>query len=194
MARYANMSICLYIYQAPGPVFISVVASRTIDNSTLKPVTENTGSRGLRTTINTPDAIDNDRLNYMYPQGTSTEEHVPGQCPCDDCAQQQGTICIALYFHIFELEALMNWALMAAQQQHSQAIADATANAEAAQKRGDGPKPMMVTPYKHNWVIAGSSNNEERYAHVHHAILNLDGSIGMESCMISPNSGIGKKT
>lgn len=51
----------------------------------------------------------------------------------------------------------MNWALVAARQQHSMAIAEATAAAEAAQKRGDGPKPMMVTPYKHNWVIAGGN-------------------------------------
>ena len=56
----------------------------------------------------------------------------------------------------------MDWALQAAKQQHAQAIAEATAAAEAAQKTGEGPKPMMVTPYKHNWVISGTHpENEE---------------------------------
>lgn len=55
----------------------------------------------------------------------------------------------------------MQWALMAAQQQHTSAIAEATAAAEAAQRRGEGPKPMMVTPYKHNWVIAENASEEE---------------------------------
>ncbi len=63
----------------------------------------------------------------------------------------------------------MDWAMEAAHQQHSQAIAEATAAAEAAQRTGEGPKPMMVTPYKHNWVISGThpeheSPDEEWYA------------------------------
>jgi hypothetical protein len=67
------------------------------------------------------------------------------------------------------VEALMDWAMEAAHQQHSQAIAEATAAAEAAQRTGEGPKPMMVTPYKHNWVISGThpeheSPDEEWYA------------------------------
>jgi hypothetical protein len=67
------------------------------------------------------------------------------------------------------LEALMDWAMDAAHQQHAQALAEATAAAEAAQKSGEGPKPMMVTPYKHNWVISGAhpehdALSEEKYA------------------------------
>ena len=62
----------------------------------------------------------------------------------------------------------MEWAITAAQQQHAQAIADATAAAEHAQRTGEGPKPMMVPPYKHNWVISGQhpeheSSETERY-------------------------------
>ena len=69
------------------------------------------------------------------------------------------------------LEALMDWALQAAHQQHAQAVADAYAAAEAAQKSGEGPKPMMVTPYKHNWVISGThpeheSPEEEKYVYL----------------------------
>lgn len=59
------------------------------------------------------------------------------------------------------VEALMNWALQAAHQQHSAAVAEAYAAAEAAQRSGEGPKPMMVTPYKHNWVISGSHPEHE---------------------------------
>ena len=55
----------------------------------------------------------------------------------------------------------MSWAMATAHQQHSQAIAEATAAAELAQKTGQGPKPMMVTPYKHNWVIAAKVDKDE---------------------------------
>lgn len=131
------------------------MATRMLDNSESSyrgPVAHiDKKKSNLKTTINSPGAIDSDRLHYMTPS-ESASEHIPGICQCDACIQQQ--------------EALMNWALMAAQQQHSLAIAEATAAAEAAQRRGDGPKPMMVTPYKHNWVIAGAQNQlctEERY-------------------------------
>ena len=55
----------------------------------------------------------------------------------------------------------MDWALQAAHQQHATAVAEAYAAAEAAQRSGEGPKPMMVTPYKHNWVISGSHAEHE---------------------------------
>ena len=66
-------------------------------------------------------------------------------------------VCVSITLSILNCsEALMTWAMQAAQQQHAQAIAEATAAAEVAQKTGQGPKPMMVTPYKHNWVISGT--------------------------------------
>lgn len=54
----------------------------------------------------------------------------------------------------------MAWAMDAAKNQHAQAIAQATQQAEEAQRTGSGPKPMMVTPYKHNWIIAGAADAE----------------------------------
>jgi hypothetical protein len=57
----------------------------------------------------------------------------------------------------------------AARNQHAQAVAQAVQQAEEAQKTGTGPKPMMVTPYKHNWIIAGASQadpaEEDKYVH-----------------------------
>jgi hypothetical protein len=60
----------------------------------------------------------------------------------------------------------MAWALSVAHEQHAQAMAQAIAAAEEAQRSGEGPKPMMVTPYKHNWIISGrhqDEDQEERY-------------------------------
>ena len=102
---------------------------------------------GLKTTINSPDAIQRDKMNYLYSYDLPPDSHIPGVCQCSDCVQRQ--------------EALMAWAMTAAQQQHAQSIAQATAAAEEAQKSGQGPKPMMVTPYKHNWVISGAHLEKE---------------------------------
>lgn len=86
-------------------------------------------------------------MNYLYASQIPADAHIPGICSCEDCVRQK--------------EALMAWAMESAKQQHAQAIAEATAAAEAAQKSGDGPKPMMVTPYKHNWVISGTHPEKE---------------------------------
>jgi hypothetical protein len=92
-----------------------------------------------------------------------SEQHIPGVCPCDSCVSKQ--------------EELMAWALQTAQEQHAQAVAAAVAASEEAQKSGTGPKPMMVTPYKHNWFIAGPKDEGEKdvtakeYVHVFHVKL-----------------------
>jgi hypothetical protein len=92
----------------------------------------------------------------------------------------------------------MDWALQAAHQQHSQAVAEAYAAAEAAQRSGEGPKPMMVTPYKHNWVISGThpehdSPEEEKYGSFFLAIHILDSLILTEFWKISVVYGVVEK-
>ena len=95
------------------------------------------------------------------------------------------------------IEELMAWALTAAHQQHAQAIADATAAYEAAQRTGQGPKPMMVTPYKHNWVISGMHPENDVGLESQYALklsLNLsflDGSTGRGSQKICSHYGKG---
>ena len=106
-----------------------------------------TRSGGLKTTINNPNAIEGDKMNYLYSYDLPADSHIPGVCKCAECVQRQ--------------EALMAWAMTAAYQQHAQSVAQATAAAEEAQKTGQGPKPMMVTPYKHNWVISGAHPEKE---------------------------------
>jgi hypothetical protein len=102
----------------------------------------------LRTTIKNPDAIETDKLNYITTENdsasTSANGH-PGSCTCNECREYA--------------EALMNWAVQSAAHQQAQAQAEAQKAAEEAQRRGDGPKPLMVTPYKHNWVISGSRDS-----------------------------------
>lgn len=102
-------------------------------------------TRKLKTTIKDPQSIERDKLNYLYGYYGS-EQHIPGVCPCQSCVNKQ--------------EELMAWALASAQEQHAQAVAAAVAASEEAQKTGTGPKPMMVTPYKHNWVISGMHEDE----------------------------------
>lgn len=102
--------------------------------------------RKLKTTVKDPMSIERDKLNYLYGYYGS-EKHIPGICPCEVCVTKQ--------------EELMAWALQTAHEQHAQAVAAAVAASDEAQKTGTGPKPMMVTPYKHNWVIAGSDKKEE---------------------------------
>ena len=110
-----------------------------------------------------PQAIEKDKLNYLYKaNNNSQQEHVPGICQCEECFKQQGMIYYSFNSSSIPIiEALMAWAMMTAQEQHAQAIAEATKAAEEAQKTGQGPKPMMVTPYKHNWVIAAKSEEED---------------------------------
>ena len=124
------------------------------------------GARRLKTTIKDPQSIERDKLNYLYGYYGS-EQHIPGICPCEACVAKQ--------------EELMAWALQTAQEQHAQAVAAAVAASEEAQKSGTGPKPMMVTPYKHNWVIAGPTDemeeglNAKEYVHVSHVSLHVLG-------------------
>ena len=76
--------------EVPAPGIISVITSRIPCNEEKR---EQAVSKGLRTTINTPDAINNDKLRYLYPHNDSEasgSQHTPGQCACADCVSQQG--------------------------------------------------------------------------------------------------------
>ncbi len=73
------------------------------------------------------------------------------------------------------VDALMAWAMDTARNQHAQAIAQATQQAEEAQRTGNGPKPMMLTPYRHNWIIAGTADEEleKRYVLMSNSFCNI---------------------
>lgn len=140
---------------------------------------------GLKTTINCPNAIERDKMNYLYSYDLPADSHIPGVCKCAECIQRQ--------------EALMAWAMTSAQQQHAQSMAQAVAAAEEAQKSGQGPKPMMVTPYKHNWVISGThpekeEEGSERWFDVEGILNDLDALwkgrqfSGQTCCSITPSS------
>ena len=140
--------------QAPQPAVLASVTARmsgglgTLQDSVGERnvnVDSKIEGRKLKTTVKDPQSIERDKLNYLYGY-YGNEQHIPGVCPCDSCVQKQ--------------EELMAWALATAQEQHAQAVAAAVAASEEAQKTGTGPKPMMVTPYKHNWVIAGATAEE----------------------------------
>ncbi len=154
-----------FFSQGPQPTVVASVASHlrggleeTIRDEThgLGKSNKNASSRGLKTTVKNPEAIERDKLNYLYGY-YGADQHVPGICPCDQCVAKQ--------------QELMTWALSVAHEQHSQAMAQAIAAAEEAQRTGQGPKPMMVTPYKHNWIISGHHGedcDEEKYVYVLH--------------------------
>lgn len=156
---------------------LSIQPSKPCGNDEQESQSNESGMRKLKTTIKDPQSIERDKLNYLYGYYGS-EQHIPGICPCQACVSKQ--------------EELMEWALQTAQEQHAQAVAAAVAASEEAQKSGTGPKPMMVTPYKHNWVIAGPSSGgeecseEKEYVYVLHVILHaLDLLIGKGFCKTS---------
>jgi len=146
--------------QVPQPTVVASVASQLQGGiqEHLKYVTEESKDSGerikggsLKTTVKNPDAIERDKLNYLHGY-YGADQHVPGVCPCEQCVAKQ--------------QELMAWALSVAHEQHSQAMAQAISAAEEAQRTGQGPKPMMVTPYKHNWIISGGhaeGADEEKY-------------------------------
>lgn len=94
------MSLIVHVLylKAPSPAIISVVATEGYDSEscsdkrrtqTAAPV----NLKGLKTTINCPDALNNDRLKYMYvSHESSLDEHIPGKCSCNECIVQHGMV------------------------------------------------------------------------------------------------------
>jgi hypothetical protein len=153
--RYVKYIWYEVMSKGPQPAMVVSVAARLeggLNSPTPHPNGEDDSAGGdsgktrkLKTTVKDPQSIERDKLNYLYGYYGS-EQHIPGVCQCQSCVSKQ--------------EELMAWALASAQEQHAQAVAAAVAASEEAQKTGTGPKPMMVTPYKHNWVISGMHEDE----------------------------------